>query len=56
MQSHPIKFKCGHEKALPLDERGEDLKAKIEMLKQQDCPVCTLQSLTFKAIYGARTR
>lgn len=40
MQSHPIKFKCGHEKALPLDETGKALKKKIRKLERERCPIC----------------
>lgn len=40
MQSPLIKFRCGHEVALPLDERGKDLEDKIAMLSKFDCPTC----------------
>lgn len=40
MQSHPIKFKCGHERALPLDETGKALKKRIKRLEKGSCPAC----------------
>lgn len=45
MQSHAIKFKCGHEKALPLDETGNNLKAKIASLEALECEKCMLERL-----------
>ena len=54
MQSHPIKFKCGHEKALPLDERGEELKAKIAELEQRNCPACQSMQVIYSAIERGR--
>ena len=40
MQSPLIKFKCGHERALPLDERGKALKKKIRQLERELCRQC----------------
>ena len=56
MQSHPIKFKCGHERAMPLEETGKDLEAKIAILEMFDCPSCVLMRAKLEAVSKARTR